>query len=129
MKAIRSSSIVLLDDDILSSNLRSENLRFQLSQNLSSDSRGRIVGTYCYMSPEYAMGGLFSEKSDVYSFGVLLLEIVRDEKMQLSAFTMKRKHTKKSKRVQHLSLGRREEKTRMFISTIFSEQYATAQWL
>ncbi|KAI6704892.1 hypothetical protein NL676_007854, partial [Syzygium grande] len=29
-----------------------------------------------YMSPEYAMGGIFSEKSDVYSFGVLLLEIV-----------------------------------------------------
>ncbi|OVA12779.1 Protein kinase domain [Macleaya cordata] len=29
-----------------------------------------------YMSPEYAMEGLFSEKSDVYSFGVLLLEIV-----------------------------------------------------
>ncbi|KAH7569061.1 hypothetical protein JRO89_XS06G0096500 [Xanthoceras sorbifolium] len=29
-----------------------------------------------YMSPEYAMEGLFSVKSDVYSFGVLLLEIV-----------------------------------------------------
>ena len=29
-----------------------------------------------YMSPEYAMQGLFSEKSDVFSFGVLLLEIV-----------------------------------------------------
>jgi serine/threonine protein kinase len=29
-----------------------------------------------YMSPEYAMGGRFSEKSDVFSFGVLLLEIV-----------------------------------------------------
>jgi serine/threonine protein kinase len=28
------------------------------------------------MSPEYAMGGIFSVKSDVYSFGVLLLEIV-----------------------------------------------------
>jgi serine/threonine protein kinase len=28
------------------------------------------------MSPEYAMGGRFSEKSDVFSFGVLLLEIV-----------------------------------------------------
>mgnify|MGYP003702654813 CR=1 FL=1 len=28
------------------------------------------------MSPEYAMGGLFSEKSDVFAFGVLLLEIV-----------------------------------------------------
>ncbi|KAJ7968449.1 G-type lectin S-receptor-like serine/threonine-protein kinase [Quillaja saponaria] len=36
----------------------------------------RIVGTYGYMSPEYAMDGLFSEKSDVFSFGVLLLEIV-----------------------------------------------------
>ena len=29
-----------------------------------------------YMSPEYAMQGLFSEKSYVFSFGVLLLEIV-----------------------------------------------------
>ncbi|BAT84345.1 hypothetical protein VIGAN_04168600 [Vigna angularis var. angularis] len=36
----------------------------------------RIVGTYGYMSPEYAMQGSFSEKSDVFSFGVLLLEIV-----------------------------------------------------
>ncbi|KAM3732001.1 hypothetical protein ACB098_11G027000 [Castanea mollissima] len=35
----------------------------------------RIVGTYGYMSPEYAMEGVFSIKSDVYSFGVLLLEI------------------------------------------------------
>uniref|UniRef100_A0A1J3CMT3 Receptor-like serine/threonine-protein kinase n=1 Tax=Noccaea caerulescens TaxID=107243 RepID=A0A1J3CMT3_NOCCA len=36
----------------------------------------RVVGTYGYMSPEYAMEGLFSVKSDVYSFGVLLLEII-----------------------------------------------------
>ncbi|XP_020587031.1 G-type lectin S-receptor-like serine/threonine-protein kinase B120 isoform X2 [Phalaenopsis equestris] len=36
----------------------------------------RVVGTYGYMSPEYAMQGLFSVKSDVYSFGVLLIEIV-----------------------------------------------------
>nr|KYP48855.1 Cysteine-rich receptor-like protein kinase 10 [Cajanus cajan] len=36
----------------------------------------RVVGTYGYMSPEYAMQGLFSEKSDVFSFGVLVLEIV-----------------------------------------------------
>ncbi|KAF6171576.1 hypothetical protein GIB67_018100, partial [Kingdonia uniflora] len=40
----------------------------------------RVVGTYGYMSPEYAMQGKFSEKSDVYSFGVLLLEIVTGKK-------------------------------------------------
>ncbi|XVE67274.1 hypothetical protein DITRI_Ditri08aG0147400 [Diplodiscus trichospermus] len=36
----------------------------------------RVVGTYGYMAPEYAMQGNFSIKSDVYSFGVLLLEII-----------------------------------------------------
>ncbi|KAB1223057.1 hypothetical protein CJ030_MR2G022340 [Morella rubra] len=36
----------------------------------------RVVGTYGYMSPEYAMEGRFSEKSDVFSFGVVLLEII-----------------------------------------------------
>ncbi|KAK9155995.1 hypothetical protein Sjap_003475 [Stephania japonica] len=36
----------------------------------------RVVGTYGYMSPEYAADGLFSMKSDVFSFGVLTLEIV-----------------------------------------------------
>uniref|UniRef100_K3YGJ6 non-specific serine/threonine protein kinase n=1 Tax=Setaria italica TaxID=4555 RepID=K3YGJ6_SETIT len=36
----------------------------------------RVVGTYGYMSPEYALEGIISLKSDVYSFGVLLLEVV-----------------------------------------------------
>ncbi|CAA7405667.1 unnamed protein product [Spirodela intermedia] len=36
----------------------------------------RVVGTYGYMSPEYAMDGSFSVKSDVFSFGVLVLEII-----------------------------------------------------
>ncbi|XP_018730421.2 G-type lectin S-receptor-like serine/threonine-protein kinase At1g61500 isoform X2 [Eucalyptus grandis] len=40
----------------------------------------KVVGTLGYMSPEYAMGGIFSEKSDVYSFGVLLLEIISGKK-------------------------------------------------
>uniref|UniRef100_A0A453D314 Protein kinase domain-containing protein n=1 Tax=Aegilops tauschii subsp. strangulata TaxID=200361 RepID=A0A453D314_AEGTS len=35
-----------------------------------------VVGTYGYMSPEYAMKGVFSVKSDAYSYGVLLLEVV-----------------------------------------------------
>ncbi|KAK1389801.1 Cysteine-rich receptor protein [Heracleum sosnowskyi] len=40
----------------------------------------RIVGTYGYMSPEYAMHGQFSSKSDVFSFGVLVLEIISGKK-------------------------------------------------
>ncbi|KAL6348151.1 hypothetical protein AAG906_039599 [Vitis piasezkii] len=40
----------------------------------------RVVGTYGYMSPEYAMRGHFSAKSDVYSFGVLVLEIISGKK-------------------------------------------------
>ncbi|XP_018811703.2 putative receptor-like protein kinase At4g00960 isoform X5 [Juglans regia] len=36
----------------------------------------RIVGTYGYMAPEYAMHGHFSVKSDVFSYGVLVLEMV-----------------------------------------------------
>nr|QMS43714.1 protein kinase [Betula platyphylla] len=40
----------------------------------------RIVGTYGYMAPEYAMHGHFSIKSDVFSFGVLVLEMVSGQK-------------------------------------------------
>ncbi|XP_048425860.1 G-type lectin S-receptor-like serine/threonine-protein kinase At4g27290 isoform X2 [Pyrus x bretschneideri] len=36
----------------------------------------KVVGTYGYMSPEYAIDGFYSIKSDVYSFGVMVLEIV-----------------------------------------------------
>ncbi|KAK1368439.1 cysteine-rich receptor-like protein kinase 10 [Heracleum sosnowskyi] len=40
----------------------------------------RIVGTYGYMSPEYAMHGDYSVRSDVFSFGVLLLEIISGQR-------------------------------------------------
>nr|XP_018633388.1 putative receptor-like protein kinase At4g00960 isoform X4 [Nicotiana tomentosiformis] len=40
----------------------------------------RIVGTYGYMAPEYAMHGQFSVKSDVFSFGVLVLEILSGQR-------------------------------------------------
>ncbi|CAH9130885.1 unnamed protein product [Cuscuta epithymum] len=40
----------------------------------------RVVGTYGYMSPEYAMEGHFSVKSDTFSYGVMLLEILSGRK-------------------------------------------------
>ncbi|MQM22503.1 hypothetical protein Taro_055556 [Colocasia esculenta] len=40
----------------------------------------RVVGTYGYMAPEYAMRGRFSNKSDVFSFGVLVLEILTGQR-------------------------------------------------
>ncbi|MBA0615163.1 hypothetical protein Godav_015338 [Gossypium davidsonii] len=43
-------------------------------------STNRIVGTYGYMAPEYAMHGQFSVKSDVFSYGVLVLEILSGQK-------------------------------------------------
>ncbi|KAI3703552.1 hypothetical protein L1987_73707 [Smallanthus sonchifolius] len=46
----------------------------------------RVVGTYGYMSPEYAIDGTFSVKSDVFSFGVLILEIVCGRRNTCSSF-------------------------------------------
>ncbi|KAL6333812.1 hypothetical protein AAG906_028998 [Vitis piasezkii] len=47
---------------------------------LSNKSLDSFIFGIGYMSPEYAMEGLFSTKSDVYSFGVLLLEIITGRK-------------------------------------------------
>ncbi|XP_052114851.1 receptor-like serine/threonine-protein kinase SD1-8 isoform X1 [Arachis duranensis] len=50
------------------------------STNQTEANTMRVVGTYGYMSPEYAMDGIFSVKSDVFSFGVLVLEIITGKK-------------------------------------------------
>ncbi|KAK1419707.1 hypothetical protein QVD17_28981 [Tagetes erecta] len=36
----------------------------------------RVMGTYGYCAPEYAMSGKLTIKSDIYSFGVVMLELI-----------------------------------------------------
>ncbi|KAF8017699.1 hypothetical protein BT93_H2787 [Corymbia citriodora subsp. variegata] len=48
--------------------------------NQTQANTNKIMGTFGYMSPEYAMHEEFSVKSDVYSFGILLLEIICGKK-------------------------------------------------
>ncbi|KAK9690604.1 hypothetical protein RND81_09G140300 [Saponaria officinalis] len=40
----------------------------------------RVMGTYGYCAPEYAMSGKLALKSDIYSLGVVLLELITGRK-------------------------------------------------
>lgn len=72
-------SNVLLDDE-MNAKISDFGLAraFEIGQNQANTKR--VMGTYGYMAPEYAMEGLFSVKSDVFSFGVLVLEIITGNK-------------------------------------------------
>ncbi|KAK7342875.1 hypothetical protein VNO80_25833 [Phaseolus coccineus] len=69
------ASNILLDEN-MNPKISDFGIAKMFTQQDSESNTTRIVGTYGYMSPEYAMEGVFSTKSDVYSFGVLLFEIV-----------------------------------------------------
>ncbi|KAK1408460.1 hypothetical protein QVD17_40254 [Tagetes erecta] len=75
---VRSSNVLVFDD------FETKLADFSLS-NLSSDNGARlhstrVLGTFGYHAPEYAMTGQITQKSDVYSFGVILLELLTGRK-------------------------------------------------
>ncbi|CAK9218329.1 unnamed protein product [Sphagnum troendelagicum] len=69
---------------LLDNNLNAKITDFGLARLFSQDQSHLFtdvrVGTFGYMSPEYASYGELSTKVDVYSFGVLMLEIISGRK-------------------------------------------------
>ncbi|OVA16666.1 Protein kinase domain [Macleaya cordata] len=75
---IKSSNILLFDDYVAKvADFDLSNQAPDMAARLHST---RVLGTFGYHAPEYAMTGQLSSKSDVYSYGVVLLELLTGRK-------------------------------------------------
>ncbi|OIW13447.1 hypothetical protein TanjilG_05337 [Lupinus angustifolius] len=75
---IKSSNVLIFDDDVAKiADFDLSNQSPDMAARLQST---RVLGTFGYHAPEYAMTGQLNAKSDVYSFGVVLLELLTGRK-------------------------------------------------
>ncbi|KAK1367431.1 Protein kinase domain-containing protein [Heracleum sosnowskyi] len=75
---VRSSNVLLFDDFV--AKMADFSLTNQSSDTAARLHSTRVLGTFGYHAPEYAMTGQITQKSDVYSFGVVLLELLTGRK-------------------------------------------------
>ncbi|XP_004508088.1 pto-interacting protein 1 [Cicer arietinum] len=75
---IKSSNILLFEDDV--AKIADFDLSNQAPDAAARLHSTRVLGTFGYHAPEYAMTGNLNSKSDVYSFGVILLELLTGRK-------------------------------------------------